>query len=76
VPWPWLFVLAVAICAWPWLFVPFGKTYKKIGPVVSFFCVETVFMLFNTSSFILKGPSLRYLASGFLQKSDVYGLVT
>jgi len=37
VPWPWLFVLAVAICAWPWLFVPLCKTYKKIGPVVSFF---------------------------------------
>jgi hypothetical protein len=29
VPWPWLFVLAVAICAWPWLFVLFRKKTLK-----------------------------------------------
>jgi hypothetical protein len=29
VPWPWLFVLAVAICAWPWLFVLFEKKSLK-----------------------------------------------
>jgi hypothetical protein len=43
VPWPWLFVLAMAICAWPWLFVPcrgylslLAKSIK-IGLLVSFF---------------------------------------
>ncbi len=29
VPWPWLFVLAVAICAWPRLFVLFEKKSLK-----------------------------------------------
>jgi hypothetical protein len=44
--------LAVAICALPWLFEPFSKKYKN-WPFGLFFWVETVFMLFNTYSFIL-----------------------